>query len=218
MATIRLYTTALEHQTTRTITHRHYKSDIVTGANVKAIVRTELAAYGDVTVARIVEDDGAATAFMVDSIVTDSATEFTLSLLPKDAARIVEAVLAKPAPVTRDINYHINVSSIDDVFESERIARMRYVRDGIRDSAETVQAKARADRIAAAEKAVRVADMHREAAYQRLRNMPWSTLRWNDPRGIADALSRETRRVLDRAHKDKVAAVLEKVYASQAGY
>jgi hypothetical protein len=220
MATIRLYTTALEHQTTQDITWRGTRYHLPAGTDQgssREIVRVDSIdkPAGEITIAQVVERDGETATYWVDGIAAESkwrqigdgnwnavreeTTEYTLTALSDDAARIVEAVLAKPAP-TQINNYNISTSGLD----ADYLARMQRQINAMfqRKAYAAGEVGAKPTRIEFAEKAVRVANMHREAAYQRLRNMPWNHLRGNDPRGVADKRLALARNELAQAIKD----------------
>ncbi|MFD6517317.1 hypothetical protein [Rhodococcus sp. NPDC060176] len=188
MATIQLYTTALDLQATHDIASRTSIHDPVQ-RRPGFVIRVDRAAGNvkpdDATIARIIEGNGVTLSYVVERSVKgwdttllgsstwDRWSEYSLSPLSGDAERIVEAVLAKPTTSegVRDTRIHINIAPSD---LSSMLRRQQQL--------QTFAVKA--SRIEALERKVRVAQWQRAAAYERLRGTEQTS--WFDPRRTAD--------------------------------
>lgn len=204
MATIQLYTTALEHHATYDIASRDSTYDPMwKRVNIKirvdqTDVPTDAAIpEAEVTIARIIEHDGETASYRVESYATwyewhqasldpwnmirKQSMDYVLTRLSDDAERIVEAVLAKPATSegVRDTRIHINIAPSD---LSSMVRRQQQLQTLTYQTREERAAKA--SRIQALEHKVRVAQWRRAAAYERLRGTEQTS--WFDPRRTAD--------------------------------
>ncbi|MFE5790618.1 hypothetical protein [Rhodococcus erythropolis] len=197
MATIQLYTTALELQATHDIaspTSIHDPAQRRPGF----VIRVDRAAGNvkpnDATIARIIEGSGETSSYIVERSVKgwdttllgsstwDRWSEYTLSPLSGDAERIVEAVLAKPVTSegVRDTRIHINIAPSD---LSSMLRRQQQLQTLTYNSTSKARA-AKARRIKALEHKVRVAQWQRAAVYERLHATKQTS--WLDPRSTAD--------------------------------
>ncbi|MBJ7480900.1 hypothetical protein [Rhodococcus sp. (in: high G+C Gram-positive bacteria)] len=198
MATIQLYTTALELQATHTITSRtsiHDPAQRRPGFVIRVGRPIGHVQPDDGTIARIIEGNGETSSYLVERSVKgwdtgilgrssawDRWSEYTLSPLSSDAERIVEAVLAKPVTSdgVRDTRIHINIAPSD---LSSMLRRQQQLRTITCNSKSEARA-AKASRIEALEHKVRVAQWRRAATYERLRGTKQTS--WFDPRSTAD--------------------------------